>query len=280
MFFPHRSWPALIDAAPAAGLAEAEVAGLHRWLPAGRVDQKRADALAMLAAMREDPAPPQQPGFRFEWTNFWNGMFARERIGDAELDESVLDELRLQGEEVFGRARARALLRLLAQTEAQRRGLEPPASAVRGALARLRSERALFTRAALDGWLAANELDAAALERLAAAQLHIDVLAQDAGASLGACLLDELRLDGSYATLARRARDKRKLTWAAAAVPANSAALRLWFFEQRLGLPLPDDVAAYARRLGFAGLAEFDSALARERLYLSGKSRAEDTSPL
>jgi hypothetical protein len=44
--------------------------------------------------------------------------------------------------------------------------------------------------------------------------------------------------------------------------------LRLWFFQRRLGQPVPDDIAGFIRGLGFATLADFDSALRREILYV------------
>ena len=46
-------------------------------------------------------------------------------------------------------------------------------------------------------------------------------------------------------------------------------ALRLWYFEQRLRLVLPDDVGDFARRLGFTDVVDFDAALLRERIYLN-----------
>ena len=44
--------------------------------------------------------------------------------------------------------------------------------------------------------------------------------------------------------------------------------LRAWYFEQRLGRPLPDDIDAAARELGFADRADLDRALRREWVYL------------
>jgi hypothetical protein len=46
-------------------------------------------------------------------------------------------------------------------------------------------------------------------------------------------------------------------------------ALRAWYFERRLGRPLPDDIDAAARELGFADRADLDRALRREWLYLT-----------
>lgn len=68
-FFPDRAWTSLLDP------AVAEHAALARWLPAGRVRQKRDDAFALLDAMQVflagDPAPAS-PGFAFERTTYWD----------------------------------------------------------------------------------------------------------------------------------------------------------------------------------------------------------------
>ena len=73
-FFPDRGYAALLAQGRAGGLPEAELAALERWLPAGRVDQKRLDAVAMLEAMRDflaaDP-PPARADFTFERTTYW-----------------------------------------------------------------------------------------------------------------------------------------------------------------------------------------------------------------
>ena len=53
VFFGERNWPELLAAAASKGIAEAELVALRDWLPEGRVDRKRLDALAMLAAMQE-----------------------------------------------------------------------------------------------------------------------------------------------------------------------------------------------------------------------------------
>lgn len=51
LFYPDRTWERLLEVTP----APAEVIlALRRWLPTGRVDQKRIDAIAMLERMRDD----------------------------------------------------------------------------------------------------------------------------------------------------------------------------------------------------------------------------------
>jgi hypothetical protein len=62
-FYQQRTWPAMLAAAAANGANPAELSALRGWLPAGRVDQQAADAVAMLREMRAflaaNPAPLQ-----------------------------------------------------------------------------------------------------------------------------------------------------------------------------------------------------------------------------
>src|SRR5262245_27596538 len=61
LFFPERSYDAVLEHARTDGLPAGEPAALQAWLPDGRINQKRADALALLAAIGKfveaDPAP-------------------------------------------------------------------------------------------------------------------------------------------------------------------------------------------------------------------------------
>ena len=77
-----------------------------------------------------------------------------------------------------------------------------------------------------------------------------------------------------FARLAARARDKQAALEAEGMDhptlddrPAAPPRLRAWYFEQRLGQPLPDDIDAAARELGFVDRADLDRALRREWLY-------------
>lgn len=63
IFYKERTWPAVLDAARAAGVASADLDPLEGWLPAHRVDLKRADAMSALqyALTTEIPAPGVPP---------------------------------------------------------------------------------------------------------------------------------------------------------------------------------------------------------------------------
>jgi hypothetical protein len=155
LFFGERNWPALMKAAPRLGLAPSELAALEAWLPEGRVDQKRLDALAMLAEIRAlGDAQLPRPDFHFEWTYFWDEFVTRAADAAAKPSiaaERVLDELRLQGPEAWRRVEARALLRAVVESGA--RGEAVGHEAARDSLSRFRAERALYARTDLDRWM-------------------------------------------------------------------------------------------------------------------------------
>ena len=145
----------------------------------------------------------------------------------------------------------------------------------------LRARLGLFARADLDRWMARNDLDAASLEHLIGNETYLKDLRGRSTGALEPFLLDELRLGGAYERFAERARKKNDalaaLAAGAASAPSGSRviALRLWFFEERLRQPLPDDVEACARRLGFTGAAAFELGAA-SRAHVSGnRGRAE-----
>jgi len=281
LFFADRNWPALLAASSAHGVALPELAALGDWLPEGRVDQKRLDALEMLAAMKSAPAAgePASAAFHFEWTHLWDAFVARSeasasaRLADGQL---ILDELRLEGPEAYRQVEAKALLRMVAASGAVRPD-KVSGDAARAALKRLREQFGLYARADLDRWIAANHLDANALEALIDEEAAVEALRGRAGPAIDARLIDELRLSGAFPRLAQRAREKEAAIAASApldssaSVGLRSPALRLWYFESRLRRQAPDDAAEYAARIGFADASALDAAIYREWLFLKQK---------
>jgi hypothetical protein len=287
MFFPQRNWQALLEGAASLGVADPERAALSAWLTKGRVDQKRADALEMLAAMREAllGSNEARPKFNFEWTYFWDEFVRRFEAGhenpSASPQQRVIEELRLEGPDAYARVEAMALLRRAAASGAAPMAPSPAPEDLQATLTDIRARLGLFTRADLDRWMARNDLDAVSMERLIADQAGLAILRERSSAALEPRILDELRLSGAYEQLVERARRKSDVL---AAMPAGRAgapsgsqalALRLWYFEERLRLQLPDDVEDFARRLGFAVGADFDTALLRERLYLNAQGAGQ-----
>ena len=241
----------------------------------------------MLAAMRAllaSEPEPMQVDYALEWTEVWDDATAAAAAsrcsapaGRAWLaDRRVLEELRLEPD-TYTAVRDRALLRLLRGA----RGRPPPAAGRCGArrelLDRLRARHGLFSRAALDHWLEANAIDGQRLERIVDEEAQLEAISALAAPALRRQLLDELRLRNDFARFAERARGKQEFLEAHGLDHPNAddarlappAVMRAWYFERRLGQPLPDDIDAAARELGFADRADFDRALRREWLYCS-----------
>jgi hypothetical protein len=87
-------------------------------------------------------------------------------------------------------------------------------------------------------------------------------------------LADQLRAMSCYGRLHARAAAKHaalaRTRLSAADLAAGGEtdeALCRWYFQERLGRPLPDDLAAYAARLGFGDLGALLRAVRLERWY-------------
>jgi hypothetical protein len=284
LYYQERTWERLLADSGAGGPAAGEMLTLREWLPAGRIDQKRLDARLMIAAMREflAGAPgPVQATFTFEWTDMWESAtwsatargVVNNETGVVSLDEWVLDELRLD-EAAFQAVRQRALLRRLA-VDARRS--PPPAidpTARRATEQRLRTRLGLFRRSDLDRWCSENDLDAADFARLVDEETRLAEVEGRLDPNLGRDLLDQLRLDATYGRFAARAAQKRaalaqsgQQDAAPIDVGLTPIVLVAWHFDRCRGGSIPDDLEAYARRLGLLGLTDFYRLLAREWLY-------------
>ena len=270
LFFADRSWPNILGSPDGRALDAGDRNAFEAWLATGRVDLKRDDALAMLAAMRVSDAKERPPGpvFHFERTHHWTGLVARERQDSAALDETIehlaLDEWLLNPDAQHPFVRARAMLRYASDA------LTLPIFEG-GAL---RSNLGLFTRADVETWVARNDLDLGSLAALAAGSARLEAFVARAAPSLSGYLLDELRSAGIYEALADRARLKQERLSAAGKAgpcddaPADRLARRQWFVETRLQPSVETSVDDLLKVSGFADLAQLDRALQREHLSL------------
>lgn len=119
LFYPERSYARVLSEAEMSGVPAPELDALRSWLPAGRIDQKRLDAVAMLRAIRERVdagLSPKRTGFHFEYTDFWD----RARLLATEPTAAHPDP------PLEMTARRLALLRYLAAREADRAGMQVP----------------------------------------------------------------------------------------------------------------------------------------------------------
>lgn len=271
--YRERTWAVLLAQADAGELS-APVARLRAWLPEGRVDLKRLDALELVATMRAfvaaDPSP-MCPDFAFAWTDAWDALHAR--VGGEAAGEQVLEELRLQVGQ-FAVVRRAALLRVLARREAERRGDDVEPSARQEARERLRARLGLWRRAMIDRWLAENDLSDPEFDGLASDEALLEAGTLAGTAELAAAMLAELRVTGQYAALAGRARMKSARLAAAGlteATPAEAGvdlAPALARLAEQVEIPGYAGGSGLARWLGFADRASLEAAVLREQVFM------------
>jgi hypothetical protein len=272
-------------------VADDELSRFRARLRELTVDQKRVDALEMLAAMRSslEEAAPFRADFRFEPTHFWNDLIERtaDEAGTRPADEMlehIVDELRLQDFDAYKRAKTSALLRILTDKEAQRRGLTASADAKQAAATATRTALGLFSRSQLQLWMSENDIDATSFDRLVEQEARLQALSRGSKLLLNSFLVDELRLSGRYPELAGRARHKadrlRELASSAAArdvASPTAVQLRIWYFEDLHGQAIPEDIQVFAQELGFDSAAEFDRALLNEWMYSTSLASGRDS---
>ena len=274
LFYPERSYAAVLGAGRAQGLDAEAITRLELWLPASRVDVKQSDARAMLARMGDllarDPVP-FAAAFRLEASSAWRDAVAatdhaaREEGG---LDELVLDEVRLHPTAADGLLR-RAVERLAALVAADRRGMQLDAAAERRAAEAIRAARGLMRQRDLETWCRGLDLPGDGLARLVADEARLLALTEVEAPAARGCLLDLLRLDGGYSPLRDRALAKRDAL-AGLEMPqlADADVRQLVCWHALLGEePAPADADVYAQALGFADSADLARALWRERTW-------------
>ncbi|WP_462186869.1 MULTISPECIES: TfuA-like protein [unclassified Frankia] len=92
LFYADRRWEHLLNLVPC---PPEQLEALRAWLPQGRVDQKRADAVAMLERMRDDLMPSSSEttspaATEFTPTVLWNEVVRQETPIASILDEFLL----------------------------------------------------------------------------------------------------------------------------------------------------------------------------------------------
>jgi hypothetical protein len=289
LFYPDRTYRRILEGAAAEGVPEGELHAFREWLPRGEINQKRADALAMLRRMRErlaaDPGP-KRVIYSFEYTDMWDharrhaGQFALEEGGPPTtvVLERLLDELRLEGE-AFVRARQGALLRFLAVEKAWGQGLSATPETLDATIETFRRERGLLEVDQVERWREEQHLDPDEFTRVMEDEARLRMLETGTEREVTSHISDHLRVTGEYGRLLARARDKQRVLEstglhnpALADSGLTEDQLLRWYFEDRLGEPVAPDVAAYARSLGFEDQAAFRRAILREFLYALHKS--------
>ncbi|MBA3446358.1 MAG: hypothetical protein H0T56_01885 [Pseudaminobacter sp.] len=284
-FYQERTWAsALATARQSAG---ATLDPFTAWLPKGKVDQKRHDALLLLDAVQAfitQGGKAEAPTFSFEWTETWahapwRNAPLNSTDGYAEEEEAILDELRLDG--TYARVRREALFRMLASDETAKTHTDPDRREIARETMAFRSPRGLLRQSDVHRWAAENGFDVARFERMVAGRASIEKLAVLRDAALRPLMLDQLRENDAYAALRDRARAKATLRATSGGDKAGPRiprpTLLSWYFGARLGTVMPDDIAGYAAAIGLEDIERFYDLLATEYQLAVASAESKDS---
>jgi hypothetical protein len=278
-FYAERTYASVTADALLQGLTRNDIRALREWLPSGRIDQKRSDALLLVSHLREWLAAkprPKQVAYRFEPTDAWHeasraALAQTARVGNNyEVGEdAIAEELKIAG--VYQLVFAAAAARGAAVDLAARAGMRPDGPAMRAAAQDVWRKQGLRGKEEYEGWCKAQRLDEAGLARFINDQARVAWAQPLTDTIARSYLSDELRAIGEYSEYRTKAEAKAR-RFAEAGSPSLSLAdtgltepgLWTWYFLEQLHRPVPDDLEAYARSAGFAGKDELRVALIRE----------------
>jgi hypothetical protein len=293
LFYAERQYHRILTQGLEQGLVKEELAALGNWLPNGRIDQKRADAIALLRYLREwraaGPAP-KRVGFAFQHTDAWEQL--RRETDRRMLDNSSgtggyhhdapLAELKLKGD-VYAKERQRAIMRSLCLGLARAQGLTPGDLLIQEAAEAFCRDQGLREPNEMDRWLEAQDIDGGEFDRLLRDEARIRRIRTLAESNLERDLLDHLRVTGQYGALAERAGEKQRLL---ASYGLERPSLRdvglaesdlwRWYFEERLGVPVPADLLTYVRSLDFRNVEAMRQAVLRELCFARLRQQRPD----
>jgi hypothetical protein len=284
LFYPDRNYQVLLRCASERGVPEADLERFRQWLPAGRVNQKREDALAMLRLMYRRLSAglkPKSVAYSFEHTSMWEAAWRQS--GELCLDsnaephavaiESLLDEVRLEGEQ-YKRHRLAALGRFFAIRESESAGMIVSKDRRRQTELAFRRERALIDDTNFERWLKENGLSHNEFDTLMTDEARRNWAYKRNQFISISCLPEQLRVSGEYPRLMARAETKGRLLQSLGLEnpSLNNAQLTenqllQWYFEEVLHRQVPDNLRAYANDLGLTSPDAFRRLLLKEYLY-------------
>jgi hypothetical protein len=287
LFYPDRSYPRLFECAREEGLPASALEALQAFVRTNRVDQKRADGLAMLQALREccergEPPPPVK--FSFAHTEAWDQVVDWAETqpplthNDALPADLLAAEVRLSGLDGRGvlaagmnRAAAGALARRRGVTIAQAK-LEALDEAHRKTLSHNGDDTGGPLR--LERWLMEHGLTRDGYRAFLERQAHFESLRERFHDEVDRHVVDELRVNGTYSSVSRRALDKQHLlakhgldepTLKDAGISAEE--VLSWYFNKALACPVPKNLEAFMREIGLADVASLQREALRELIY-------------
>jgi hypothetical protein len=288
LFYPERCYPEVLRQARLQDLPTEELSSFEQWLPTGQVDQKREDALAMLAIMRERVAAgfgPKRVSYALENTHIWHvassmpGALESSADGATVLPTTLREEMQIEAS--YRRVAQGALVRFLATTEASRQNILLSPEQLQQSGDRWRDKRDLADRQRFQRWLAEHDLTIETFSRMLKEEALLQLTRSWGVPDVESRIVDELLMSGEYDRLAARARDKERTLESIGLQNPSLSDVRVswddlcrWYFEERLGQPIPHDVPRYARECGFEDEMCLRRAVLREYCYLANQTAA------
>jgi len=274
LFYKNRTWREIERVVRSAGLSPARLKNFVSWLPEGRVDQKRHDALAMIERMRsEQPETASEFEPTFLWERAVRGWKAEDERSAAFTDDlvtAVLNELRLEPDR-YHQLKARALAHMQRLKDAGERDLVVSRSERAAARKRHRTKHGLLRASDLEKWLKAQRLGGRDYDRLIDETALTELAETEERPELRAAMIALLQLDGDFAAIEKRAAAKASTLaddkGGAPVEPPLPPILLRWFFRERLARDAPDDIDRFVGSLGLGSRDAFYGLVAAEYLY-------------
>ena len=282
LHYPDRTYPRILALGAESGLPSNELESLREWLPAGRIDQKQRDALALLHRLRrlQQAGPrPKTVAFCFHPTDAWEQVARRSgrKLAAAATEGlpagPLLDELRLAGS-WWERIRHDMLRRCLALEESRRRQLNVSPGLFRETLHAFCSQRDLDRPEEIQAWLEREGLSQVDMARLMESETRVRWVERLFEPEALEQLESAMRAAGIYTQLSERAARKQELLAAQgwdnpslSDTGLSEAALLDWHFRQRDPGTAPRHLEVHARRMGYPNRHEWIQALIREYLF-------------
>lgn len=269
MHFPERSWDALLTWARNASFDVASLEKLQIWLPGGRVDQKRLDAIAMLEKMATHDlasVPGNKPPFDFQHTVVWEDLKRQcDNVTPSLTVLLALDKLRHEPEK-YRELRLRAFEHLPAVA-----GQDVPRRMLDDAMTQFRTEHRLFTGDALEQWLTERGIDLTGLRGRLEQDLQRGFAIADDPATFRAALLRVVKEDDHYDSLMAEAKAQSDLLHSAGfdmptprSLGIAPVTLLVWYFEVFCGTAVPNDMDVFLQSSDYAHKDEFEQMMARQ----------------
>lgn len=289
LHYRNRTYQEILRLASAAAHPH-ELDALRQWLSAGRISQKRDDAVELLATIArrlEEGLLPKVVDYQIANTEVWRQLTqspgltfeAQDGTTTATAVDIVLDELRLQAATYFATQPA-GLMRFLSVFFAEQHGVRPDAVSLTAAAEQFRRARGLVDEASLQGWLDRQQVRGDDFIRLMRDEALIEWAEQASAPLLPSYLLDQIRVVGDYEALAARAAHKTDLLEQLGLsrpsledVDLTEAELMRWFVREKLGRDMDVSSKGYSTMVGFESQVDFLRALAGEYCYVEALRR-------